>query len=212
MSTLEKRVKKILADAMIAEAVIQLNRPRQEDLARWAVQKVLLMDLAIAQMGMRDYLGFVTHRHLAWLYEHHQDRSLPPGTRVWMFVHDIAQRSTPDGPRSRPFLHRDVRLVGTEDVGSVDPCAVLASFTVAFVGFQVFLVDFVDETPKHETPTTPPNLRSFLTRIGPVVYPRAQWPRTKSYIDGVEDFTSFAGWDGQPIPGFKRFKPPPETT
>jgi hypothetical protein len=196
MSQLEERVKDLIALPMVGQADMSMNRVEQEELARWAAQKALLIQLAMAQHGLRHEYDYVTHEHLKWLYDHRETRELPPGSRVWLFVHEMGKHKTPSGVLPTVSLHRGVAFIDPEDAPIADPdvAGVLYTFTIAFLGFQVLLGSFSGETPQIVPPAPPPLLRQFLRRIGPVMNPRVTWPY-RAIVDRYDDFVTISQWD-----------------
>lgn len=199
MATLEKRVKNATADAIMARRGISLTFNQQRDVARWALQKSLLMDLALRQQGDRDSLDFVTTKHLRWLYDHRISRDLPPNCSVSLFVNDVSQRETERGHRSTIFMHRTVPLSWTTEPRTDAPDGVLVTFTIAFLGFQVLVMDFDPTDPSIELPLPepPPHVTRMLTEIHPFNHTPVRWPlRRQGLIAGQEDFKRLAQWDG----------------
>lgn len=198
MSRLESRVKGLIAPAMLAQRRITLYTPEQNDIAAWAVQKALMLDLAASQRVPSRPLAYVTHEHLAWLYEHREPpRLLPPGSSVWLFVNDASKRAVGRGLYNTAWAHLIVPLVPVDKEGATesDVCGVLSTFTFAFLGIQVFLRD-LDELVERLTPPIPPLLRSLTTRVGSGVLPTTRWPKTKAHVSGETAFVSLAIWDG----------------
>ena len=82
MSQLEDDVRDVLAGAMSPTArtvPVTLNRDDQQTVAFWAVEKALLLELALRQSLFGYTPGHIPAHHLTWLYEQRETRPVTPG-------------------------------------------------------------------------------------------------------------------------------------
>jgi hypothetical protein len=121
----EQRVRKWLGKSMRDWSVPSELGPGQRRLvATWAVKTALMLELALRYWRTPS---FSPHSHFCWLYERRDSLEPPLGCRVWIFGNDRDAR-TPT---------TCVAMVLALPTGH-PPTAYLATFTIGFMGFQVF--------------------------------------------------------------------------
>ena len=84
LESLEREARPVLAPLLLGAASgtsHMLDPDQQAILATWAVKTSLLF--ALSKFRGQDY-GWIPVSTLQWLYQHHDSRMPPPGTRVWM--------------------------------------------------------------------------------------------------------------------------------
>lgn len=184
MSDLEDKVAPFLGPMLVHERSVDLDTEQQRDLARWAVMKVLLLELALRQQQPRRRPG---HRYppsepeLAWLYGRADP---PPRCRVWLGAFD-GQNTLTTTTQAKLF-----RVPMPDGGGSLQ--AHLTTWTIGQVLFQVFSIDFVAADGAgveafDGNPPAPFNLA--LKRIWPIEQAIVHWPSnyyvTKEILDRV---------------------------
>jgi hypothetical protein len=185
---LERPLQPILAP-MAGRAKPTVLSPAQQSLiATWAVKTVYLLELAIRQKYAeeRSVPGYIaTAQELAWLRQHKEP---PPRSLVWLGCWDCL-RETPVmyAPSSAPLPTAD----GVPVEGH------FASFTLGYVAFQVFTVDFI-AAEQHQAqswnPSPPPSLAAALPRIWPPPHePKLEWPPPAFPND---QWPRLVAWDG----------------
>ena len=190
LSQLENKVKPILAPMAVECRPTMIDANSQRLLAAWAVKTAFLVELALRQQhpGVRPVEGYTASPpEMAWLFARLEP---PPRSLAWLACWDC-QRESPFryGPSAAPLATAD----GIPVEGH------FATFTLGFVAFQVFTVDFV-AADKHGAgqwnlyPSQ--SLTSALTRIWPQdelnLHPLA-WPQ-QAFARG--DLDVLASWDG----------------
>lgn len=189
LGPIESKAKEFLLPMALAERDTVLDAAAQALVAFWAVKTVLLLELAFRQRfpGRRPAEGYLaTAPELAWLRAHEQP---PPRSMVWMGCWDCEQKT--------PVMYApsDAEL---PTVDGADLAGHLATFTLGFVAFQVFTVDFV-AADLHGAPVwntkPPPPLGEALPRIWPpqLIVPDVRWPPPAFARD---DFNRLVTWDG----------------
>jgi len=116
----------------------------------WAVKTALMLELALRQQRTPS---FAPATHFRWLYEQRDSLEPPPGCRVWIVGNDRhAQSPTTCGA-----------MLLSSPTG-YPPAAYLATFTIGFMGFQVFGPDVLkagnhrpecSPTRRHSSPRGP---------------------------------------------------------
>ena len=134
LSRQERAVKPVLAPMAVSARQVTLSPASQKLLATWAVKTVLLLELAFRQMypASRPAEGYeASQPEFAWLRASSEP---PPRSRVWMGCWDC-QQAVPVryAPSSAPLPTPD----GSRVEGH------FATFTLGYVAFQVFTVDYV---------------------------------------------------------------------
>ena len=134
LSRQERAVKPVLAPMPVSARQVTLSPASQKLLATWAVKTVLLLELAFRQMypASRPAEGYeASQPEFAWLRASSEP---PPRSRVWMGCWDC-QQTVPVryAPSSAPLPTPD----GSRVEGH------FATFTLGYVAFQVFTVDYV---------------------------------------------------------------------
>jgi hypothetical protein len=160
----------------------------QVKIATWAVKTALLLELAFRQMypGSRPVEGYVpSDPELAWLYA---EGVPPPRSRVWLGCWNCQQTAPLRyAPSGAPLPTSDgVRVTGQ-----------LTSFTLGFVAFQVFSVDFVaadEHGARLWNDHVPPSLAEALVHIWPPLGKPASWP---SPAFESQDWERLVTWDGE---------------
>jgi hypothetical protein len=171
----EQKVSKWIGDSMLDwSRPYQLGPHQRLLVAAWAVKTALMLELA--QRDARTP-SFAPPSHFRWFYEHREAPVPPPGCRVWIF-----------GAGADPQIPMTAGAMVLSSPHDYPPKAYLATFTIGFVGFQVFGPDvlryredgeaMVDRAPPLEPQNAP---ATFLTRIWPDA-PVFRWPPTR-HID-----------------------------
>ena len=190
LSQLENKVKPILAPMAVECSPTSLDANSQSRLATWAVKTAFLVELAPRQQhpGARPVEGYAaSHPEMAWLLAKLEP---PPRSLVWLGCWDC-QRESPFryGPSAAPLVTADGMPVAGH----------FATFTLGFVAFQVFTVDFVaaDKHGAGQWNLRPPrSLAQALARIWPQDDLRQRdtaWPQ-QAFARG--DLDVLASWDG----------------
>jgi hypothetical protein len=194
LAAMERKVAPVLKPMAVEAKPTVLDAAAQALVALWAVKTVLLLELAMRQRypGSRSVEGYAaTSQELAWLRERGEP---PPRSMVWLACWDC-QRSTPVNYEP-----------STADLPATDGSHVaghLTTFTLGFVAFQVFTLDFI-EAERHGAPvwnTRPPApLMEALKRIWPpqLVVQDLSWPPAAF---GKDDWRRLVTWDGVLRPG-----------
>ena len=171
MHELEDNVSPFLGPMLVHERSVDLDAEEQRDLARWAVMKVLLLELAMRQQHprRRPTRGYgPSEVELAWLYGKDEP---PPRCRVWLGAFD-GQNRQPGTTQARLFP------VPAED-STLLPAHV-TTLTIGQVLFQTFSLDFV-AADQHKVPAfdahPPEPFAQALTRIWPVEHQIVHWPQ-----------------------------------
>ena len=190
LAPIEDRVKPILLPMMLGERAVVLDAPAQALLSFWAVKTGLLLEMAIRQRfpGKREVEGYrATTQELAWL--RHKEEP-PPRSMVWLECWDCAKEIPVNYEPSGADLPN---ASGARVTGH------LTTFTLGFVAFQLFTVDFI-AAEVHDAEvwnTRPPErLRDALTRIWPpqLTVADVQWPQA---MFARTDWHSLVTWDGE---------------
>jgi hypothetical protein len=179
LSKLEKAVKPYLAPMLTHQTAVSLDTAQQRDLARWAVIKVLLIELALRQKHgrHRTALGYVPSEvELAWLAT---NATPPPRSQVLLGAFDAD---------SEVVVSIQARMFETSTAGMPAPAGVpfhVTTLTVGYVLFQVFTIDFVAadslQFPQADL-TMPPPLDEALIQIWPTTRAVIKWP-ADVYVD-----------------------------
>jgi hypothetical protein len=191
---IEDRVSQVLKPMAVSAQPAVLDGPAQALLAFWAVKTVFLVELAIRQMhpGMRSVEGYLASDvEFAWLREREEP---PPRSMVWLGCWDC-ERQVPVA-----YEPSGAELPTTD--GS--PLAAhLTTFSVGFVVFQVYSVDFL-AAEQHGAPVWNPRppapLDGSLARIWPpqLVVQEVSWPPPAFRRD---EWHRLVTWDGVLRPG-----------
>jgi hypothetical protein len=190
LAGLERAVQPILEPMALRTAQsVTLDAAEQGILALWAVKTALLMEYAVRQkyQGRRAVEGYLAPpQELAWLWARSEP---PPRSMVWMGAWDC-QQAVPVNyePSGAP--------VPTADGPSIP--GHLTTFTLGYVVFQVFTVDFI-AAQQHSAVVwnthVPESLARALTRIWPQ-QPMTRditWPPEAFHRD---DWRRLITWDG----------------
>jgi hypothetical protein len=125
LSNLESRVQPILAPLLHGgskSAPILISLSEQATLATWAVKTSLLLTIRSYE---GESAGWIPADNLRWLYDHRDLDQPPPGAHVWMFGVNAANTLAASSQAACLI----------DDKG---PAAHVGTFTVGYVGFQVF--------------------------------------------------------------------------
>jgi hypothetical protein len=141
LADLEDRAKPILGPLLhggSGSAPILIDPSQQATLATWAVKTSLLLTIRSFE---GEAAGWVPADNLQWLYDHRGADQPPPGAHVWMFGVDAA--NTLAASSQAACL--------SDDKGK--PAAHVGTFTVGYVGFQMFCraVSQPEFSADHET-------------------------------------------------------------
>jgi hypothetical protein len=198
LAPVEDKVKAILLPmALLTEQSATLDAPAQALVAFWAVKTVLLLELAIRQKfpGRRTVEGYVASGpELAWLRERGEP---PPRAMVWLGCWDC-EREVP--------VNYEPSGADLPTADEAELAGHLATFTLGFVAFQVFTVDFV-AAELHGAPVwnrrPPPPLTDALPRIWPLqlVVQDVHWPLPAF---SRSDWCRMVTWDGALRPDVAR--------
>jgi hypothetical protein len=187
-------VAQILTPMAVSAQPTVLDGPAQALVAFWAVKTVLLLELAIRQMfpGQRAVDGYqATDLEFAWLRERQEP---PPRSMVWLGCWDC-QQQTP--------VNYEPSAAGMPTTDGSSLAGHLTTFTLGFVAFQVFTVDFL-AAEQHGAPVWNPKppapLAESLVRIWPpqLVVADVSWPPPAF---GRDDWRRLVTWDGALRPG-----------
>ncbi len=159
-----------------------LDPHQREVTAAWAIKTALLLELALSEVRGS---AFAPASHFEWLYEHHTP---PPGCAVWTFAVQIAAP-----PPSKSLLAWTTAGVLVPR-SLVVPKAYLATFTIGFVGFQVFGPEFNDRIdgkpvrlPLHSA------VQPILQPLWPIEGNRSlRWPAPK--VLAASGLETLASW------------------
>jgi len=186
LSQLEGSVRSILSPMMLKAEPTELDPAAQELLAAWGVKTVLLLELSFRQHYPNSRLvpGYVaSEAEFAWLW---RERRPPPRSLVWLGCWDC-RSSTPMRyePSVAPVPSNGASLKGH-----------FTTFSVGFVVFQVFTVDFV--AADHDGATlwntsVPRSLEAALARIWPAPRRTVSWPGPMLPYD---EWARLVTWDG----------------
>lgn len=189
LSQLENKVKPILAPMAVECRPTSIDAISQRLLSTWAVKTAFLVELALRQQhaGARPVEGYLASPpEMAWLFAKLEP---PPRSLVWLACWDC-QRESPFryGPSAAALVTAD----------GIPVAGHFATFTLGFVAFQVFTVNFVaaDEHGAGQWNLHPPQpLARALARIWPQddLRPRdVAWPQ-QAFAKG--DLDVLATWD-----------------
>jgi hypothetical protein len=177
MSRLEDTVKPFLGPMLINERPVELDAAQQRDLARWAVIKVLLLELSIRQQHprRRQNLGYKpSESELAWLMA---NQDPPPRSRVWLGAFDA---------QGQAAVNSQALLLSSDGSSGQDPLfSHVTTLTIGYVLLQVFSIDYVMADaraldPFNSRPAYP--FDQALVQIWPIVHQVVRWPPT-AYVD-----------------------------
>jgi len=189
-SMVEKPVARLLAPMAVERQPAVLDPAAQRLLALWAAKTAFLLELAIRQMYPSDprIEGYAPSEvELAYMWRH---KVPPPRSMVWMGCFHCSN--------SKPAAYEPAAAVlptadGAEVAGH------LATFTLGYVAFQVFSVDFV-AADQHGAilwnTHVPGSLNRHLVRIWPPlqpVTPVVDWPPEQF---GADEWPRLVTWDG----------------
>ncbi len=189
LGSIERKVQPLLEPMALARPTV-LEASEQALLALWAVKTCLLLELAIRQKypGRRAVEGYMgSSPELAWLWK---KNAPPPRSMVWLGCWDC-QRTVP--MNYEPSSAELPTVDGSPLTGH------LTTFTLGFVAFQVFTVDFVAAelrgAPVWNT-RPPESLDDALPRIWPplMVVPDVSWPPS-AFANG--DWRRLVTWEGR---------------
>jgi hypothetical protein len=195
LAGLERAIQPIL-QPMVLLTVPQatLDPAAQKLLSLWAVKTCLLLELAIRHRpgDRRTNKGYLaTPQELAWMWRHNEP---PPRSMVWLGAWDC-QRNVP--------VNYEPSGAGLPTADGTPLTGHLTTFTLGFVAFQVFTVDYI-AAEQHGAVVwnthVPETMAQALTRIWPqqpdtcdVTWPLAAFRR--------DDWRRLVTWDGKLRPG-----------
>jgi hypothetical protein len=176
MSEMEQAVQPFLGPMLLNEHGVELDAHQQMNLARWAIIKILLLELSMRQQHSRrrTNLGYSpSSAELAWLATNSDP---PPRSRVWLGAFDAggqvatstqAMLLTADGgPHGRLPSH-------------------VTTMTLGYVLMQVFSIDYViadaQRLPALDA-SLPSPIDQALVRIWPTAHQVVRWP-PPAYVD-----------------------------
>jgi hypothetical protein len=161
-----------------------LHPDQQAILATWAVKTSLL--LTLSKFRGQDH-GWIPASTLQWLYQHHDWRMPPPGTRVWM------------SGLSTSGISASMQVACLYDVTG-DPVTQCVTFSVGCVLFQVFITrqEDADLSPGTEAWLAPKGpYAAALLQVAPSSSP-LRWP--PGAVFGGADREALAGRLRQGLP------------
>lgn len=171
MHELEDKMSPFLGRMLVHQGGVDLDAEQQRDLARWAVMKVLLLELAMRRQHQRRRTmhGYKpSEPELAWLYSKDEP---PPRSRVWLGAFD-GQNQQPGTTQAR------LLRIPVPD-GPITLPAHVTTLTIGQVIFQVFSIDFV-LAGLHQVRAffgSPPEpFAQALMRIWPIEHQIVHWP------------------------------------
>ena len=186
---IEERVSRIVKPMAVSARPTVLDGQTQALMAFWAAKTVLLLELALRQMfpGRRAVEGYLaTELEFTWLREREEP---PPRSMVWLGCWDC-ERAVP--------VNYEPSAADLPTVDGVPLAGHLATFTLGFVAFQVFTVDYL-AAEQHGAPVWNPKppepLAGSLPRIWPrqLVVPDVSWPPPAFRRN---DWRRLVTWDG----------------
>lgn len=191
---IEKPASRLFVPMAIDKAPTVLDIAAQRLSAFWAAKTVFLLELALRQMhaGERAVEGYVASEvELGWMRTHNEPHWR---TMVWLGSYDCE--------KSKPVVYEPSSAV-LPTADGVPVVGHLATFTLGYVAFQVFSVDFVEaELHKADVWNThvPDSLSRHLTRIWPkqLVTPDVSWPPEQFT---AHEWRRLVTWDGALRPG-----------
>lgn len=187
--SLEKSMARLLAPMAVGCQSAIIDATAQRQVALWATKTVLLLELALRQMqpGLRPVEGYVpSEPELAWMRKHNEPHWR---TMVWMGCYDCEKyRRVAYEPSSAAVRGAD---------GVAVP-AHIATFSLGYLAFQVFSVDFVMaglHGAEVWNTKVPKALANRLTRIWPasLTTPDVSWPPQQF---GSDEWRRMVTWDG----------------
>lgn len=190
-STVEKPAARLLAPMAVHRRATTLDPAAQGLIALWAAKTVLLFELAVRQMYPTEprIEGYAPSEvELAYMWRH---KKPPPRSMVWLGCWDCQN--------SKPVAYEpSAALLPTSDGAEV--AGHLATFTLGYVAFQVFSVDFL-AAEQHGAilwnTHVPESLGQHLVRIWPPpqpVIPDVAWPPEQF---GAAEWPRLVTWDGK---------------
>jgi hypothetical protein len=189
LSRLERAVKPLLAPMAVSARPATISPASQKLMAIWTVKTVLLLELAFRQMypASRPVEGYqASQPELAWLRTMSEP---PPRSLVWLGCWDC-QQAIPVryAPSSAPLP--------TADGSRID--GHFATFTLGYVAFQVFTVDYEAAGQHQASPWNdhaPVSLAQALPRIWPSLPAQTDisWPPPAF---AAPDWDRLVTWDG----------------
>jgi hypothetical protein len=189
LGPIENQAKAILLPMALEAKPTVLDAASQALLAFWAVKTVFLLEFAFRQRYRnRSVAGYLaTELEMAWLRAKEQP---PPNSMVWIGCWDCEQKAP---ARYEPSAASVPAAMGDAVAAHV------ATFTLGFVAFQVFSLDFVAAEARGAdiwswTWEPPEALRAALPRIWPpqLVVPDVSWPPSCFRRD---DWRRLVTWD-----------------
>jgi hypothetical protein len=188
LGPIENQAKAILLPMALEAKPTVLDAASQAVLAFWAVKTVFLLEFAFHQRYRnRSVAGYLaTEPEMAWLRAKEQP---PPNSMVWIGCWDCEQKVP---ARYEPSAASVPAAMGDAVAAHV------ATFTLGFVAFQVFSLDFVAAEARGAdiwswTWEPPEALRAALPRIWPqLVVPDLSWPPSCFRRD---DWRRLVTWD-----------------
>ena len=192
--SIEKSAARLFRPMAVGRQPALLDAAAQRLAAFWGVKTALLLELAIRQMhpGQRPVEGYAASSvELAYMRTYTKP---PPLSMVWLGCYDCEQ--------TKPVCYEPSSAVlptadGSPVVGH------FATFTLGYVVFQVFTVDFLAAElhgAKVWNTHVPKSLAQHLVRIWPeqLVRPDVSWPLEQFASD---EWCRLVTWDGVLRPG-----------
>jgi hypothetical protein len=170
MSELEQAVQPFLGSMLLNEHGVELDADQQRNLARWAIIKILLLELSMRQQHSRrrTNLGYSpSPAELAWLATHSAPR---PRSRVRLGAFDAGGQ----------VATSTQAMLLTADGGPAGPLpSHVTTMTLGYVLMQVFSIDYViadaQELPAFDASPLPP-IDQALVQIWPAAHQVVRWP------------------------------------
>src|ERR1022692_1194633 len=193
LGNMEGRTKPILGPLLHGGArarPVLIDPGQQATLATWAVKTSLLLTIRSFE---GEPAGWVPQDNLRWVHDHRGLDRPPPGAHVWMFGIDAENELAAWSQ------------AGCLRTGDGQPAAHVGTFTVGYVGFQVFCrkVSQPEFSADHEAWLAPGGLfRDRVLDIWPATT-TVRWPPSSIFgRDSLELVASRLGAD------LKRSRPP----
>jgi len=185
LSRIESRVASFLSNMASEARPTRLDPANQVHLATWAIKTSYLLELAFRQHYpiARPTPGYeISEPEAAWLW---RKELPPPRSFVWLGTWDCLKSIPLNYEPSSTRMMEDPLLTGN-----------FTSFTLGYVAFQVFTVNFVLAEKLGApfwNPQPPPQLRDRLQRLWPETHSSVPWPPIGFAHDNWKELVTWGG-------------------